>query len=151
MRKLLPAIALVIASGTTALAADDPVVKVKSSQPVAETMDALAAAVENAGVTIFARVDHGAGAATVDMDLADSELLVFGNPKVGTPAMQADPLAGLYLPMKVLVYQDAAGDVWLAYEDPAKMLEDLDIDADAPYVAGMTGALGKLTGAASGN
>ena len=55
-----------------------------------------------------------------------AQLLIFGNPALGTPAMQADPLAGLFLPLRVLVYRDGAGQVWLAYEDPADMLGDLD-------------------------
>ncbi len=70
---------------------------------------------------------------------------------LGTPAMQDDLLAGLYLPLRVLVYQDAAGQVWLAYDDPEKMFEDLDnIGDDAGYVAKMKGALGKLTAHAAG-
>jgi uncharacterized protein (DUF302 family) len=84
------------------------------------------------------------------MDLAPSQLLVFGNPKLGTPAMQADPLAGLYLPLKILVYQDVEGATWLAYDDPATMFGGLNIPADAEYLKSMSGALGKLTAAASG-
>ena len=84
--------------------------------------------------------------------MAPSQLLIFGNPKLGTPAMQDDPLAGLFLPMKVLVYRDGAGQVWLAYEDPKEMLGDLGgIAVDAPYVEVMTGALAKLTAKAAGN
>ena len=84
------------------------------------------------------------------LTLAPEQLLIFGNPKLGTPAMQDDPLAGLYLPLKVLVYQDGSGQTWLAYEDPKEMFEDLNISAEAEYVKTMTGALAKLTGKASG-
>ncbi len=131
--------------------ATEDIVKVKASGDVASTMDALEAAVTGAGATVFARVDHAGGAAKVDLDLAPEQLLIFGNPKLGTPAMQDDPLAGLYLPLKVLVYQDADGQTWLAYEDPKEMLEDLNIPADAEYLTKMTGALAKLTGKAAGN
>ena len=84
------------------------------------------------------------------MELADAELLIFGNPKLGTPAMQADMHAGIFLPLRVLVYADADGQTWLAYEDPREMLDDLSIPADAPFLGAMEGALKKLTGAAAG-
>ena len=97
-----------------------------------------------------ADLDHGAAAAGAGLDLDDAPLVIFGNPKIGTPAMQADPLAGLYLPMKVLVYEDSDGQTWLVYEDPAEMFDDLDINDDAEFVQKMTGALAKLTGKALG-
>lgn len=81
----------------------DDIVRVEASRDVAATMDALEAAVEGAGATVFARVDHGEGARGIGADIGDSQLLVFGNPALGTPAMAADPLAGLFLPLKVLV------------------------------------------------
>lgn len=149
MRKFISAVVMSLMA-TPVLAGDD-IVKVKASGDVATTMDALEAAVTGAGATVFARVDHAGGAAKVDLELAPEQLLIFGNPKLGTPAMQDDPLAGLYLPLKVLVYQDADGQTWLAYEDPAEMLDDLNIPADAEYVKKMTGALAKLTGKAAGN
>ncbi len=131
--------------------ADDDLMKVQASGDVTGTMDALEAAVEGAGATVFARVDHAKGAQDAGMELAPSQVLIFGNPKLGTPAMQDDPLAGLYLPMKVLVYEDANGQVWLAYEDPEEMFDELDgIDDDAAYIQKMTSALGKLTKKAAG-
>ncbi|MFT5343299.1 MAG: hypothetical protein ACI9BH_002518 [Paracoccaceae bacterium] len=81
--------------------------------------------------------------------LADAQVLVFGNPKFGNQAMQTDAVAGLYLPLKVLGYKDADGKVWLVYEDPADMFEDLQIPSDAPVIAKMQGALKKLTGVAA--
>ena len=127
------------------------IIQVPARADVATTADALEAAVAGAGATVFARVDHSAGAAGVGADLAPSQLLIFGNPKVGTPAMQANALAGLLLPMRVLVYEDAAGDVWLAYEDPSAMLGALEgTKENAEYLKKMTGALKKLTAAAAG-
>ncbi|MFD3191955.1 DUF302 domain-containing protein [Sedimentitalea sp. HM32M-2] len=149
MKNLLAALILVM-TGLPALATED-IVRVKAGADVPATMDALEAAVTGAGATVFARVDHAGGAAKVDMDLAPAQLLIFGNPKLGTPAMQDDPLAGLYLPLKVLVYQDAEGQTWLAYEDPKEMLDGLQVPADAEYLKKMTGALAKLTGKAAGN
>nr|WP_309501902.1 DUF302 domain-containing protein [uncultured Roseovarius sp.] len=150
MKRLITAIAL-IWMAAPALAMSDDIVKVKSAQDVAATMDALEAAVTGAGATVFARVDHAAGAASVDMALDPAQLLIFGNPKLGTPAIQDDALAGIYLPLRVLVYRDGAGQVWLAYEDPKAMLSGLGgVVPDSGYIAKMTGALGKLTGKASG-
>lgn len=131
-----------------ALPAAAELVTVQSQKSVGETMDALEAAVEGAGATVFARVDHAAGAQNAALVLSPSQLLIFGNPKLGTPAMQADMRAGLFLPLKVLAYEDADGQVWLTYEDPAEMLSGLEIPADAEFVAKMQGALGKLTAAA---
>ncbi|UWR73411.1 DUF302 domain-containing protein [Phaeobacter inhibens] len=142
------ALAGVIAVMSAIPAAAD-LIKIPSQKSVIETMDALQAAVEGAGATVFARVDHAAGAQKVDLSLGDAQLLIFGNPKLGTPVMQADLRAGLFLPLKVLAYQDAEGQVWLTYEDPAEMLAGLDVPADAEAVAKMQGALGKLTAAAT--
>lgn len=144
-------IAIALTAGllsTPALASD--VIRLAATGSVAEVMDRLEAAVTEAGATVFARVDHGAGAARVGMALGAAELLVFGNPALGTPAMQADPLAGLYLPLKVLVYEDAGGAVWLAYEPPAETFGDLAVPKDAEVLTKMAGALGKLTAVAAG-
>lgn len=149
MKRFLAAVAFCVAALPT-FASNDDIVKVRSSGDVATTMGRLEAAVTGAGATVFARVDHAAGAAKVDMELAPAQVLIFGNPKLGTPAIQANALAGLFLPLKVLVYQDGAGQTWLAYEDPKEMLGDLSgISEDAGYIKTMTGALGKLTGKAA--
>lgn len=121
-------------------------VEVKSNADVATTMDRLEAAVTDAGATVFARVDHAEGAASVDMTLPAMQVLIFGNPKVGTLAMKANPLSGLHLPMKVLVY-DADGQTMLVYEDPKKMLTNLDLMGDTGFLDKMSGALKKLTAA----
>ncbi|SPJ27416.1 DUF302 domain-containing protein [Falsiruegeria mediterranea] len=146
MRALIWAGLLAITGGA-AMAQD--IIKVKTDKTVQGAMDALETVVGNAGATVFARVDHAAGAVKVDLELADSQLLVFGSPKLGTPAMQVDPLAGLFLPLKVLAYQDAEGQVWLAYEDPKHTMSDLDRVSDAPVIEKMQGALSKLTTAAA--
>ncbi|QBF32493.1 DUF302 domain-containing protein [Thalassococcus sp. S3] len=147
MKSLFVAGMVTLASTFTAAAGE--LTKIETSKSVGEAIDALEAAVGNAGGTVFARVDHGAGAASVEMELSDAQLLIFGNPKLGTPAMQADPLAGLYLPLKVLAYEDGTGQVWLVYEDPADMLSALEIPGDAEVISRMQGALGNLTEAAA--
>jgi len=150
MKQLMAGVALaMMAQG--AQASENDIMRVSASGEVAATMDALQAAVEGAGATVFARVDHAGGAGSAGMELAPSQLLIFGNPKLGTPAMQDDPLAGLFLPLKVLVYEGADGRVWLAYEDPKETLDDLPgISDDAGYIAKMRMALNKLTEKAAG-
>ncbi len=148
MKRILAAAAISLA-GLPALASDDDLMKVESSDDVATTMDRLEAAVTEAGANVVARVDHAAGAASVDMELSPTQVLIFGNPNVGTQAMQDDPRAGLFLPMKVLVYEDSDGQTWLVYQDPEEMFDDLDIDEDAKYITTMTGALDKLTATAA--
>ncbi len=145
--KFVSAVCALVLSVTPALA---DYVSVEAEGTVQETADRLVAAVEGAGATVFARVPHSKGAMSVDMELQDAELVIFGNPKLGTPALQQDIKAGLVLPLRVLVH-DEGGKTMLTYESVDAMFEGLDIAADAPFRAAMTGALGKLTGAASGN
>lgn len=125
-------------------------VKVATGKSVAEAADALAVAIEGAGATLFARVDHGAGAESVGQDIGASQLLIFGNPKVGTPAMIEARETGLALPLKVLVYEDKEGGTWLAYEAPAERLADL-AGGDLPddVTSPMAGALKNLTAKAA--
>ena len=124
------------------------IIKVASPYSVDETLDRLEQVVAGAGAKVFARVEHAKGAAKIGEELAPMALLVFGKPQLGTPALQANPLAGLVLPARVLGYQDSDGAVWLAYENPADMLAPFDIPADAKVVVQLTKALGGLTGKA---
>jgi uncharacterized protein (DUF302 family) len=88
-----------------------------SSFGAKETMDRLESTVNSKGLTVFARVDHAAGASAAGMNLRPTELLIFGNARGGTPLMQADQRLGIELPLKALVFQDEAGKVWLSYVD----------------------------------
>jgi uncharacterized protein (DUF302 family) len=91
----------------------------KSHYEPKKTMERLESAVSKRGLTIFARVDHAAGAAQVQQSLRPTDLLIFGNAKGGTPVMQAAQTAGIDLPLKALVWQDGDGTTWLSYNDPA--------------------------------
>lgn len=133
---------------TSATASLADFIDVKATGTVAETADKLAAAVENAGATVFARVPHSKGAMSVDMELQDAELVIFGNPKLGTPALQQDIRTGLFVPLRVLVH-DVDGQTMLTYETIDKMFEGLDVAEDAAFKGAMAGALEKLTGAAA--
>jgi uncharacterized protein (DUF302 family) len=84
-----------------------------------ETMDRLVAALTGYGMSILARIDHAAAAAKVGMYLRPTEVLIFGNPRAGTPLMQATQTIGIDLPLKALVWQDSESKTWLAYNDPA--------------------------------
>jgi uncharacterized protein (DUF302 family) len=85
--------------------------------PVAETVDRLVEAIQAAGAKLFLVVDHSGEAERVGLRLRDTKLLIFGNPAAGTPAMVASPLAALDLPLKVLVWADDDGGVWMSYLD----------------------------------
>jgi uncharacterized protein (DUF302 family) len=117
-----------------------------------ETMDRLEGEIKAKGMTVFARVDHAAGAAAVGLDLRPTELLIFGAAKSGTPLMQAEQAIGIDLPLKALAYQDAAGKVWLSYIDPRWLAQRHDLGPDvAPNVAAMAAALDALAKNAAGS
>lgn len=92
-----------------------------SKLPVKETIDAIAKAAEDKGAKVVARVDHAAGAKAVGVDMKPAQLLIFGNPKLGTPLLQSNPRVGLALPLKVLAYEDSAGKVWVTHQTPASI------------------------------
>lgn len=143
--------ALAVSSALTLGAANAAeLISKTSAHDVPTTIDRLAAAVENAGATVFARVDHAAGAARVGAELRPTQMLMFGNPALGTPAIQAAQTAGLDLPLRAVAYEDADGTVYLVYHDPAHLAETHGIPADAEVLARMTGALNNLTNAATG-
>ena len=103
--------------GGFAMAADG-LITMASSLGAKETMDRLEAEVKAKGLTVFARIDHAAGAVEAGLPLRPTEVLIFGNAKGGTPLMQANQAIGIDLPLKALVFEDAAGKVWLSYNDP---------------------------------
>ena len=107
--------------GTAILRADtdNGMISLKSDNDVRTTIDRLESALIDKGMTIFTRVDHTAGAKKAGMELRPTELLIFGNPKVGTPLMHCAQTIALDLPQKALAYQDEQGQVWLVYNDPA--------------------------------
>ncbi|MBS7542474.1 DUF302 domain-containing protein [Ancylobacter oerskovii] len=99
--------------------AADGLISVKSQYQPQETLARLEATISERGLTVFARVDHAAGAAQVGLSLRPTVLVIFGNPKAGTPLMQSVQTAGIDLPLRVLVWQDADGSTWLSYYDVA--------------------------------
>jgi uncharacterized protein (DUF302 family) len=104
--------------GVTAMA-DNGLITVPSAFGVKDAIDRLESHVRSAGMTVFARVDHAAGAKEAGLALRPTLLLIFGNAKAGTPLMQSQQTIGIDLPLKVLGWEDAAGKAWLTYNDPA--------------------------------
>jgi uncharacterized protein (DUF302 family) len=129
--------------------ADDGLVDVQSQFGVAETLDRFEAAAKDAGLHIFARLDHAKGATSVGQQLRPTELLIFGNPKVGTGVMSSNQRAGIELPMKVLAWQDAEGEVWLSYTRPDYLFRRFQITDRSEIENKMSGALAKLSKAAT--
>ena len=125
-------------------------ISVPSRYGAKETMDRLEAALRASGVSIFARIDHAAGAAKVGENLRPTELLIFGNPKAGTPLMQAQQSIGIDLPLKALVWQDAMGTVRLSYDDPRWLAQRHGLGTKgADSVARMLALLKTLAGEAA--
>jgi uncharacterized protein (DUF302 family) len=96
----------------------DGLVVSASAHGPTETMQKLIAAVAEKGLSVLAHVDHAGAAAKMGMELRPTDLLVFGNPKGGTPLMQLNQTMGIDLPLKALVWQDQEGKTWLGYNDP---------------------------------
>jgi uncharacterized protein (DUF302 family) len=115
----------------------------EGSAPVAVTVTALLAALERRGVQVFAVIDHAAGAASVGLGLEDEVVVFFGNPAVGTPVMQADPRAGIDLPLRILIWNDG-GVTRIGYEDPHALQARFDLPPSVPQLDGMAGLLEQL-------
>jgi len=94
------------------------VIRKASPRSVPETLDRLEAILKTKGVQVFARIDHSGEAARVGLSMPPTQVLVFGNPRAGTPVMLAAPTSAIDLPLKALAWQDSAGQVWLGYTDP---------------------------------
>ena len=111
--------------------AADGLTTIPSSYGPKDTMNRLEAAVKAKGMTIFARIDHAAGASAAGLSLRPTEVLIFGNAKAGTPLMQSVQTIGLDLPLKVLVWQDISGKTWLSYNDPAWLAKRHGLSGEA--------------------
>lgn len=117
-------------------------VSVQSSSGARETVDRLLSAIAKRKLTVFARVDHAAGAASVGLPLRATELIIFGNPQGGTALMQDQQSAGIDLPLKILVWEDADNKTWLTYNDPNWIAQRHSLGAgSAAAVKAMAGLL----------
>jgi uncharacterized protein (DUF302 family) len=108
-------------------------------------MNRLEAEVRAKGMMVFARIDHAAGAAEAGLSLRPTELLIFGNAKTGTALMQSVQTAGIDLPLKALVWQDASGNTWLSYDDPDWVAKRHGVGQEVgPMIGAMAAALGAI-------
>ena len=114
-------------------------------------MDRLEAEVRAKGMTVFARIDHAAGAAEAGLKLRPTELIIFGNARGGTPLMQASQTAGIDLPLKALVWQDAAGKTWLSYNEPGWIVQRHSVGNAEQVVSKMAAALSEMSRKAAEN
>jgi uncharacterized protein (DUF302 family) len=120
-------------------------VTLASAYSVKETIDRLEAAAKAKDLTVFARIDHAAGAAAANLSLRPTELLIFGNAQGGTPLMQAAQTIGIDLPLKALAWEDATGKVWLSYNDPAWLADRHGIGPQTgPVTQTLNGVLAAL-------
>ena len=133
---------------TAAAGAADGLIAVKSPHTVKVSMDRLEDLAKQRGLNVFARIDHAAGAAKVGKTLRATEVLIFGNPQGGTPFMECAQTVGIDLPLKALVWEDSAGQVWLAYNDAAYVAKRHEV-AQCPAAANIAKALAGLAEAAA--
>jgi uncharacterized protein (DUF302 family) len=115
-----------------------------------ETMDRLEAEIRSKGLTIFAQIDHAAGAAEVGLTLKPTNLIIFGNARGGTPLMQAAQTVGIDLPLKALVWEDAAGETWISYNKPNWIAQRHGVADAQPVVNKMTDLLSAVSTTAAG-
>ena len=136
-------LAAMLLACTSVTSAADGLISVRSPYDVETTVQRLEQQVTKRGLNIFARIDHAAGAAKVGMTLRPTTLLVFGNPKGGTPFMLCEQTVGIDLPLKALVWEDASAQVWLGYNDPAFIAKRHGV-AYCPVVTKMQQALEQI-------
>jgi uncharacterized protein (DUF302 family) len=122
---------------------------IKSTHGPQDTMNRLEAAVKAKGMTVFARIDHSVGASAAGLSLNPTEVLIFGNARGGTPLMQSVQSIGIDLPLKALVWQDASGDTWLSYNDPAWLAKRHGLNGTETPVGNLTAALDAVVKAAA--
>jgi uncharacterized protein (DUF302 family) len=113
-----------------AFAGDSGIANVASNYSVAESVDRLEAMARSKGLTVFARIDFSADARRNGLEMPPTQLLIFGNPKAGTPLMLVAPLVAIDLPLKALAWEDASGRVWISYNTPEYLRERHGVPED---------------------
>jgi uncharacterized protein (DUF302 family) len=130
-------------------AAGNGLISVKSSHDVKATADRLENILNQKGMTVFIRINHSAGARKVGKTLRPTELVVFGNPKIGTPLMQCSQSVAIDLPQKALIWQDDKGQVWLSYNDPNYLAQRHGLTGCAQVIKKVEKALSNFAKAAT--
>ncbi|MDH3741185.1 MAG: DUF302 domain-containing protein [Hyphomicrobiales bacterium] len=148
MKKIIASAVVVIGLMLPTGAMASGMLKVESPYTVTVTLDRLTGVMEAKGITIFARIDHAAGAKSIGEEMPPSELMLFGNPKLGTPLMKINPEVAFDLPLKALAWQDGDGKVWLAVTNPAELNQVYSLAGANGVIEKMTGAIKAITGKA---
>lgn len=144
---LITSLSLVLISSVAS--ASDSLVTLKSAHSVAQTGNRLEAVLKAKGMTLFARINHADGAKKAGKSLRPTEVIIFGNPKVGTPLMQCAQTVAIDLPQKALIYEDESGNTWFTYNDPAYLAERHSIMGCEKVINKISGALGKFAAKAT--
>ncbi len=147
MKRLLPILLLVIAVGQ--VQANNGLTSVKSAHDVNTTADRLEAVLKKKGMKVFTRIDHAAGAASVGNSLRPTQLIIFGNPKIGSVLMGCTQTIAIDLPQKALIWEDGSGQVWLSYNNPAELANRHRMSGCTKVLNKVTGALAKFAAAAT--
>ena len=147
--KWITIIALLFLMVPSSSLAAEGLVSVKSRFGVEKTMKRYERVLKKKGMKIIARINHGAAAKSAGIDLRKMQLVIFGNPKVGSPLMKCQPTVAIDLPQKAVVYEDAAGSVWLAYNNPAWLKARHDIEGCDEVLSKITVALHNFAEAAT--
>jgi len=148
MKKAILA-ALLIVFIAIPVAAADGVINVPSAFNVAETADRMESILNEKGMTIFKRIKHSEGAGKVDIELRGTELIIFGNPKVGSPLMKCQQTVAIDLPQKALIWEDDKAKVWISYNDPRYLEKRHNISGCEEVISKIEKALAGITKAAS--
>lgn len=148
IRSLVTALVLVMSVSGLAIA-DDGIIKMKSQYTVPVTANKLVTVLKEKGMTVMGRVNHSANAKTAGLELKPTELVIFGNPKVGTPLMHCARSVAIDLPQKALIWEDASGQVWLGYNDPAYLKQRHSIAGCDAVLEKIQGALNAFAKAAT--
>ena len=147
MKKLV-SVVFVLLTASFSVAAFDGMVKYESYHSVKETADRFENIAKSKGLTLFARVDHRSNASSVGLELRPTEVIIFGNPKVGTPLMQCAQEVAIDLPQKVLISEDSDNKVWLSYNNPNYLMKRHNIQGCDEVIKKIASVLDKLSKAA---
>lgn len=150
MKRFILLLSLLTLLPVASHASDNGMISKKSKFSVKVTLDRLENVLRKKGIKIATRWSHDKGAKGAGIALRPTELLIFGNPKIGSHFFTSNQTAGIDLPMKALAWKDKNGQVWLTYNDPAYIANRHGINDRAEIKKKMTGALNKLTNVATG-
>lgn len=148
MQKISSTIAIIFLLTISAYA-DNGLISVKSAHDVKTTADRLESILKQKGMNVFIRINHAQGAQNIGKELRPTELVIFGNPKVGTPLMLCAQSVAIDLPQKALIWQDVEGQVWLSYNDPNYLVQRHQIAGCDEVVTKVVKALGNFAKAAT--